>query len=53
MSRFWIERAYGGMMLDTANPDRMLHLEQRLSNEHNLAPLAVQARKEMEEPSRS
>ena len=52
LSRFWIERAYGDVMLDTAGPARMVHLEQRLANEHILPPLAGKAREEMVEPAR-
>ena len=51
-ARFWIERAYGEVMLRTAGPARMRHLEQRLANDGHLAALARKARAEMSEPSR-
>ena len=51
-ARFWNDRAYGEIMVRTAGPDRMVHLEQILANDGHLAPLAAKARKEMPEPSR-
>ena len=51
-ARFWIERAYGEVMLRTAGPARMRHLEQRLANDGHLAALSRKARAEMSEPSR-
>ena len=53
MSRYWIERAYGEIMIDTASPQRMVHLEQRLANEGHLAELTRKAKSEMDEPARS
>ena len=49
---FWAERAYGEAMIRTANPRRMRHLDQRLSNDGQLAELVRKAREEMSEPSR-
>ena len=51
-ARFWVERAYGEVMLRTAGPARMRHLEQRLANDGHLAALSRKARAEMSEPSR-
>jgi len=51
-ARFWIERAYGHIMIRTAGPGRMRHLEQRLANDDHLPDLVRQARREMSEPSR-
>ncbi|MCY4113553.1 MAG: phytanoyl-CoA dioxygenase family protein [Chloroflexi bacterium] len=53
MVRFWAERAYGDVMIRTAGPRRMRHLEQRLANDGHLPELVRQARQEMSEPSRS
>ena len=49
---WWMERAYGPTMIETAGPGRMVHLEQRLSNDGHLAELTRKAREEMAEPSR-
>ena len=51
-ARFWRENAYGDVMVDTAGPERMVHLEQRLANDDHLAELGRKAREEMEEPAR-
>ena len=53
LSRFWIERAYGEAMINTASRERMVHLEQRLANDGHLAELTRSAKKEMDEPARS
>ena len=52
-ARFWVERAYGDVMVSTASPSRMRHLGQRLANDGHLAELSQKARRDMEEPSRS
>ena len=52
-ARFWADRAYGEIMLRTAGPKRMRHLEQRLANDSHLAGLSAKAREEMDEPSRA
>ena len=52
LARFWTERAYGEVMIETAGPLRMKHLEQRLMNDDHLPELVRQARRDMEEPSR-
>jgi len=51
-ARFWIERAYGEMMIDTASSARMRHLEQCLANDGHLAELSRRAREQMAEPAR-
>jgi ectoine hydroxylase-related dioxygenase (phytanoyl-CoA dioxygenase family) len=51
-TRFWIERNYGEVMMKTAGPKRMVHLEQRMSNDGHMTELARKARAEMPEPSR-
>ena len=51
-ARFWIERAYGDAMLRTASPERMVHLEQCLTNDGHLPELSRQARERMAEPAR-
>jgi hypothetical protein len=51
-SRFWYDKAYGDVMVETANPARMVHLEQRLANDDHLPELVRKAREEMDEPSR-
>ncbi len=53
IARFWAESAYGTIMVETAGPARMVHLEQRMANDDHLPELARKAREEMEEPSRS
>ena len=51
-TRFWIDRNYGEAIVRTANPKRMVHLEQRMANDGHMAELARKKRAEMEEPSR-
>lgn len=51
-ARFWIDRLYGDVMMETAGPGRMVHLEQVRANDGHLAGLAAKARREMAEPSR-
>ncbi len=51
-TRFWIERNYGEVMMSTAGPKRMVHLEQRMNNDGHMAELARKAREENDEPSR-
>lgn len=52
VSRFWVERAYGEIMMNTAGPDRLRHLEQVMANDGHLAELSRKARATMVEPSR-
>ncbi len=51
-ARFWVERAYGDAMMQTASPARQRHLEQVMANDGHLAELSRKARAEMAEPSR-
>ena len=51
-ARFWIERAYGEKMVNTAGTGRMQHLEQVMTNDGHLAEMSRQARAKMDEPSR-
>lgn len=51
-SRFWADHAYGEAMVQTANGQRMRHLEQVMANEGHLPELARQARETMAEPAR-
>lgn len=52
LSRWWMDRAYGDTMIETAGTGRMVHLEQRLENDGHLAALSRKARQEMSEPAR-
>ncbi len=52
MARFWTERAYAPIMVETAGPARMRHLEQRLAHDDHLPGLVARARQTMTEPSR-
>lgn len=51
-ARFWIDRAYGETMVQTAGPERMEHLKQFLANDGRLAELSRRKQTEMTEPSR-
>ncbi|MCX5659376.1 MAG: phytanoyl-CoA dioxygenase family protein [Planctomycetota bacterium] len=51
-SRFWMERGYEPLMIDTASPQRMRHLEQVLANDGHLAGLTREAKEKMAEPAR-
>jgi hypothetical protein len=51
-SRFWIDRNYSEVMMNTASQDRMKHLEQVMANDGHLAGLSAQMRLTMSEPSR-
>ena len=52
VARHWIETSYGEVMVRTAGPGRMRHLEQRMANDGHLAELVAKAREEMAEPAR-
>ncbi len=52
VARFWVERAYGDLMVSTATPARMRHLEQVMANDGHLAELSRKARAETNEPAR-
>ena len=52
LARFWLDQVYGDLMISTASPQRMVHLEQRMANDSHLKELARRAREEMDEPER-
>ena len=52
VSRFWVERAYGEIMMNTATPQRRRHLEQVMANDGHIAELSRQAKAKMAEPAR-
>jgi hypothetical protein len=52
ISRFWLNRAYGEIMMNTAGPQRLRHLEQVMANDGHIAALSKKARETMAEPSR-
>jgi hypothetical protein len=52
IARFWVDRAYGKTMVETAGPERMRHLKQVMANDGHLAELSRQAREANTEPSR-
>ena len=52
MARFWAEKPYGDIMIDTASSQRMIHLEQRLQNGNHLKHLVKALKTNMNEPSR-
>ena len=52
LARFWNERNYGEIMVRTAGPERMRHLEQCMANDGHLAELSRKARESMPEPAR-
>ena len=52
LSRFWAKRAYGDIMINTADQKRMVHLEQRLAHDDHLAELTCIAKRQMDEPAR-
>lgn len=51
-ARFWVDRVYGDVMIETAGAERMRHLEQVMANDSHLPELARQAREAMGEPAR-
>ncbi len=52
VSRFWVDRAYGEIMMNTAGPQRRRHLEQVMANDGHVAELSRKARATMTERSR-
>jgi len=52
LAGFWYERVYSPLMLETADADRMRHLEQRLAHGDHLPALVAKARQKMAEPNR-
>ena len=51
-ARFWIDRIHGEAMVNTAGPERMVHLQQVRENDTHLADVARELRKTMKEPAR-
>jgi hypothetical protein len=51
-ARFWLDHLHGPVMVETATPGRMRHLEQVIKNEGRLAELSREHRQKMLEPSR-
>jgi len=51
-ARFWPDSLYGEAMLRTATPQRMVHMQQGLSQSDHLAAEVVKAKATMKEPSR-
>ena len=51
-ARFWIDRIYGEAMIRTADPERMIHLEQVMANDTHLADVSRELKKTMDEPAR-
>jgi hypothetical protein len=51
-ARFWVESAYNDLIVRTASPERMVHLEQCLGNDGHLPELSRKRREEMAEPAR-
>ncbi len=51
-SRFWIDSTYGQILLKTAGPNRMRHLEQVLANQDHLPEESRKAKETMSEPAR-
>lgn len=51
-ARFWIDRIHGDLMINTAGPDRMVHLRQVRENDSHLRDLTQELKKTMEEPAR-
>jgi len=52
VARFWVERAYGPVMMETAGPQRLRHLEQVMANDGHIAELSRKAKEEAQEPAR-
>jgi len=51
-ARFWPDSLYGAAMMRTATPQRMVHMQQGLSQADHLAAEVVKAKATMTEPSR-
>jgi len=50
--RFWIDRMLGPLMVETASPRRMVHLEQVMAHDGHLSALSAKSRMEQPEPAR-
>ena len=51
-ARFWIDRIHGEVMIRTAGPERMVHLQQVRENDTHLGDLVRELKKTMKEPAR-
>ncbi|MEM7030950.1 MAG: phytanoyl-CoA dioxygenase family protein [Chloroflexota bacterium] len=51
-ARFWVDSIYGEAMVKSASPQRMVHLQQALSQDDHLAEEVRKAKATMPEPSR-
>ena len=51
-ARLWVDSVYGQAMLQSASPQRMVHLQQALDHQDHLAEEVRKARAAMSEPSR-
>ena len=52
MAASWVDKPYGEIMINTASPQRMVHLEQRLQNGGHLKDLVDTYKSKMNEPTR-
>ena len=50
-ARWWIERKHGEVMIKTASPERMHHLQQVRENDTHLPDLVKELKKTMKEPA--
>ena len=50
VARFWADRAYGQIMMETAGPKRIRHLEQIMANDDHISELSRQTRQRTNEP---
>jgi len=50
--RFWIDHILGETMLQTAGPERMVHLQQVVDNDFKVKEVHARLRQERDEPSR-
>ena len=51
-ARFWIDRIYAEVIIETATASRMVHLEQRMANDYDMPELVRKHQEENAEPSR-
>jgi len=51
-ARFWVDTVYSDIMLRTASPQRMVHLQQAMTQQDHLAEEVRKAKMTMTEPSR-
>ena len=52
MSRFWVDSSFSDLMVQSADAERMRHLQQVLDNEGHLPALTAKAKETMSEPAR-